>query len=136
MFINYLPGVPDYCSLQSFVDDSKLHLSFPVKDINSAARQITEDLKEVASWCCQNSLLINPDKTKLLLIGTRQEGTYALFKTRYLKQGCLYYFCLCNSENQRLCYGYVVKILRIYSFIVLFFNVLMFYSSDIDDTCI
>ena len=24
------------------------------------------------SWSCQNSLLINPDKTKLLLIGTRQ----------------------------------------------------------------
>ena len=31
------------------VDDSKLHLLFPVKDINKAARQITEDLKKVAS---------------------------------------------------------------------------------------
>ena len=54
------------------MDDSKLHLSFLVKDINGAARQITEDLRKVAAWCCQNSLLINPDKTKLLLIGTRQ----------------------------------------------------------------
>ena len=72
VFINDLPGVLDYCSLQSFVDDSKLHLSFPVKDIYSAARQITEELKEVASWCSQNSLLINSDKTKLLLTGTRK----------------------------------------------------------------
>ena len=54
------------------MDDSKLHLSFLVKDIYGAARQITEDLRKVAAWCCQNSLLINTDKTKLLLIGTRQ----------------------------------------------------------------
>ena len=54
------------------MDDFKLHLSFLVKDIDGAARQITEDLRKVAAWCCQNSLLINPDKTKLLLIGTRQ----------------------------------------------------------------
>ena len=72
VYINDLPGVPDYSSLESYVDDSKLHLSFLVKDINGAAQQITEDLRKVAAWCCQNSLLINPDKTKLLLTGTRQ----------------------------------------------------------------
>ena len=72
VYINDMPGVPDYCSLESYVDDSKLHLSFLVKDIDDAARQITEDLMKVAAWCCQNSLLINPDKTKLLLTGTRQ----------------------------------------------------------------
>ena len=72
VYINNLPGIPVYCSLESYTDDSKLHLLFPVKDINSAAQQITEDLKKVTLWCCQNNLLINPDKIKLLLIGTRQ----------------------------------------------------------------
>ena len=72
VYINDLPRVPYYCSLESYVDDSKLHLSFLVKDMDGAARQITEDLRKVAAWCCQHSLLINPDKTKLLLIGTRQ----------------------------------------------------------------
>ena len=43
-----------------------------VGDIVGAARQISEDLRKVAVWCCQNSLLINPENTKLLLIGTRQ----------------------------------------------------------------
>ena len=52
VYINDLPGVPDYCSLESYVDDSKLHLSFLVKDIDGAARQITEDLRKVAAWCC------------------------------------------------------------------------------------
>ena len=53
----------DYC---------KLYLSFPVKDIDRATPQITKDRKKVALWRCQNGLLINPDKMKLLLIGTCQ----------------------------------------------------------------
>lgn len=70
VYINDLPDIPVYCSLESHVDDSKL--SFLAKDIDGAARQITEDLRKVAVWCCQNSLLINLYKTKLLLIGTHQ----------------------------------------------------------------
>ena len=35
-------------------------------------QQINNDLKKIASWCCYNSLLINPEKTKLLVLGTRQ----------------------------------------------------------------
>ena len=31
---------------QSYVDDSKLHLTFPVKAIDTPTRQITEDLKK------------------------------------------------------------------------------------------
>ena len=50
------------------VDDFKLHLSFLINDIDSAAQQITGDLRNVAPWCCQDSLLINPDKTKLFLL--------------------------------------------------------------------
>ena len=77
VYIDDLLGVPKYCSFESYVaEDSKLHISFLVKekDIYGAARQITEDLKKVASWWSQNtSLRINPHKTKLLLIGTRRK---------------------------------------------------------------
>ena len=48
------------------------HLSFPVRDTILAADQLTEDLWNIAAWCCKNSLLINPDKTKLLVLGTPQ----------------------------------------------------------------
>ena len=64
--------MPNICSLESYVDDSKLYISFPVKDIDIVAGQLTEDLRRIGAWCCANSLLINPDKTKLLLLGTRQ----------------------------------------------------------------
>ena len=35
-------------------------------------QQVAEDLESIAGWCCANHLLINPDKTKLVLFGTRQ----------------------------------------------------------------
>ena len=41
-------------------------------DVNTIVKQINEDLSLIASWRCHNHLLINPDKTKLLVMGTRQ----------------------------------------------------------------
>ena len=72
IYINDLPTIPEIGSLESYVDDSKLFLSFPVKDTDVVAQQITENLKKIAAWCCHNSLLINPEKTKVLLLRTRQ----------------------------------------------------------------
>ena len=51
---------------------SKLYLSFPVKDATAVVQLINEDLAKIATWCCYNSLLINPDKTKLLVMGNCQ----------------------------------------------------------------
>ncbi|CAB4012133.1 Hypothetical predicted protein [Paramuricea clavata] len=47
-------------------------MSFPIEDIASAKTKIEGNLKLVAAWFFENKLLINPEKTKLLLIGTRQ----------------------------------------------------------------
>ena len=72
IYINDLPSVPRHCILKSFVDDSKLFLSFYVKDLDDSTKKVEADLLEVTKWCCNNCLLLNPDKTKLLLLGTRQ----------------------------------------------------------------
>ena len=74
IYINDLPLVPNICSLESYVDDSKLYISFPVKDIDIVAGQLTEDLRRITVWCCANSLLINPDKTKLFTVGYSSEA--------------------------------------------------------------
>ena len=65
-----LPMAPKACSLKSFVDDSKLFLSFSINEVNSVVDKLNEDLQRVVVWCSLNSLLINPDKTKLLIFGT------------------------------------------------------------------
>ena len=73
--VQYLHQLPPFCPtslLKSFVDDSKLFLSFYVKDLDDSTKKVEADLLEVTKWCCNNCLLLNPDKTKLLLLGTRQ----------------------------------------------------------------
>ena len=72
IYINDLPAVPNLCSLKSYVDDSQLYLSFRVQETAMAVEHLSEDLQRIAAWCCTHSLLINPDKTKLLLLGTPQ----------------------------------------------------------------
>ncbi len=62
--INVLPTVCTTCNVESFMDDSKLYLSFPRIGIKGGLEDLKADLLPVASWCCLNLLLINPDKTK------------------------------------------------------------------------
>ena len=59
IYINDLPTIPIACPLESYVDDSKIYLSFSFKDINVAGIQLTDDLRRIAAWCCSNSLLAN-----------------------------------------------------------------------------
>ena len=68
----YLPYLYFVHCMGSYVDDSKLFLSFQVKDYHDVATQVNDDLKRVVFWCSQNSLLINPTKMKVLVVGTRQ----------------------------------------------------------------
>ena len=43
-----------------------------IENIDSCLAKVSEDLRLIASWCCTNKLLINPDKTKPILFGTKQ----------------------------------------------------------------
>ena len=58
--------------MESYVDDSKIYLAFSIRDAELAAMKLTEDMRRITAWCCLNSLLVNPEKTKMLILGTRQ----------------------------------------------------------------
>ena len=73
IYVNELPLAPRHSSLKSYVDDSKMFLSFRVKDATDIKEYLQEDLSRVANCCSELHLLINPEKTKYLLIGTRQQ---------------------------------------------------------------
>ena len=64
IYINDLPSVPQQCPADCYVDDTKLYACFSVRDYDLAMDLINDDL--------QNLLLLNPDKTKLMVYGTRQ----------------------------------------------------------------
>ena len=67
-----LSSIPESCSFKSYVDYSKEYLSFLLPILDHSLLILEEDLHRVFEWCCKNSLLINPDKTKLMVIGSQQ----------------------------------------------------------------
>ena len=71
IYLNDLPCAPQVCGLESYVDDSKVFLSFSLPDVDTAIANLEQDLLRVAAWCCENQLVINPDKTKFTLIATK-----------------------------------------------------------------
>ena len=71
LYMNDLPSFVKFSRVESYVDDTKVYLSCSSGNINSCLAKVSEDLRLIASWCYTNKLLINPDKTKLILFGTK-----------------------------------------------------------------
>ena len=55
-----------------YVGDTKLLLALHQFDIRVAISDFNGDLREIAKWRSTNSLLINPNKTKLLVVSVPQ----------------------------------------------------------------
>ena len=72
IYVNDLPSAAKNCSSESYVDDTKLLLSFRINDSNTALTDLNEDLIRMRNWCFDNLLLLNPDKTKLMGYGSLQ----------------------------------------------------------------
>ena len=55
------------------MDDTKLFLSFQLQDQSQSPiiTEINQDLATIRNWCFDNQLLLNPDKTKLLVCGSK-----------------------------------------------------------------
>ena len=74
MYTNDPPSsAPQKCSVQSYVDgDTKLAVSFRMKDTVNAFADLMGDLHRIGQWCSNNLLLLNLSKTKLMVFGSRQ----------------------------------------------------------------
>ncbi|CAB4031941.1 Hypothetical predicted protein [Paramuricea clavata] len=71
IYINDLPRSIQSCNLDSYVDDSKLYKSFCIYDLEQTTINLEADLQIAAKWCLEHQLLINPEKTKFLVVGSR-----------------------------------------------------------------
>ena len=72
IYMKNLSLIPQKCSTQSYVDDTKLITSFQLKDNLDAITDLKDDLFKIGEWCSNNLLLLNPGKTKLMIFGSRQ----------------------------------------------------------------
>ena len=59
-------------STKCYVEDTKLYVSFNLHDSQRIVQETNEDLLQLRNWCFGNRLLLNPDKTKLIVFGSRQ----------------------------------------------------------------
>ena len=50
----------------AYVDVSQLHFKFSVSDSSNAMAAVNQDLRNMSQWCAKNTLLISPEKTKLV----------------------------------------------------------------------
>ena len=69
VYINDLLTVPKCYQSACYDNDSKLYLKFKTNELCNAVSAVNSDLREICRWCCHNSLLLNPDKTKLQVVG-------------------------------------------------------------------
>ena len=75
LFIIYtsdLPScIPPNCNLFMYADDSTLTCSS--SSINEVERSLNVALDRIHNWCVRNKLRLNSNKTKCMIIGTRQK---------------------------------------------------------------
>ena len=56
-----------------YADDTQLYISFTPTNSASSLETLTTTFNDILSWMNLNKLLLNPSKTELLLIGTKQQ---------------------------------------------------------------
>ena len=54
------------------MDDTKLRSSLTVNDCVGVIESVNFNLQLIRNWCFDNCLMLNPDKTKLMVFGSRQ----------------------------------------------------------------
>ena len=57
IYLNDLPTAKTFCKLESYVDDSKLFMPFPLVELDAAIEKLKQNLHSVAQWCCENHFL-------------------------------------------------------------------------------
>ena len=74
IYINDLISAITYSQAAAYVDDSQVYFKFSVSDSSSAMAAVNQDLRNISKWleCATNTLLINPNKTKLVVVGPAQ----------------------------------------------------------------
>ena len=61
----------NFSSSHTYADDTQLKISSKIENINSAISDVNKDLQSIGTFCTNNALRINTDKSYLLILGTK-----------------------------------------------------------------
>ena len=75
IYVNDLPLAVHGCCVELYADDTLIY--FASKLVNEIQAQLTSDLTNVLSWLHANFLILNLEKTKIMLVGTHQRTAEA-----------------------------------------------------------
>ena len=82
VYANDLPSIPQHCSTDCYVDDTKLLMSFQAQDCEPTMAMMNDDLIKLRDWSFDDRLLLNPDKTKLIVYGNFRSSGQGTFTRR------------------------------------------------------
>lgn len=61
------------CKYHLYADDTQLYFSFDANSTLEAISLINDDLNKIFDWANRNSLVLNPEKSKMLILGTTHQ---------------------------------------------------------------
>lgn len=62
-----------HCKYHIYADDIQLYISFNPSKIHEAVNLLTNDLNRIAEWAESNTLVLNAEKTKFMVLGTSKQ---------------------------------------------------------------
>lgn len=73
IFTADLPSHIKTCNYHLYADDTQIYYSFSGKNVKEAINKINLDLGNIYKWSIDNSLVLNPSKSKMIIMGTRHQ---------------------------------------------------------------
>lgn len=70
LYLSDFRSVLRNCNYNYYADDLQLYLYCEPRDLCDAIRKVNEDIEAVLEWSYANKLILNPDKTQVMIMGT------------------------------------------------------------------
>lgn len=73
IFTADIVNIIEHTKCHLYADDTQIYYSFDSNETPQAIEKINSDLDKIYAWAVKNSLVINPSKSKTLILGTKSQ---------------------------------------------------------------